>query len=845
MNTTLHFKIVNDFVEFYLFEDEDEEIEYSIDGYHSLVLDIQFNGNEYKICTGNDNCEGLINNIVSEIIQNPQHYTTYTIQFNAKEYELTGECILAIIFNELIQKVMKQKQIDYVEIEISSNDDKHVPLISYLRIKNAFNLIGLNNLNTYCDYEGEELSSEEEDEYDETVTLLHQEMNQEKYYKEISQKIKPNESRILTIQNLLTESLKHLNSLQELYRDNQICEQLNEVIQQLKYMKETNNYSNEEMNTLGRFVRCCDPSHLPLNLKRIFNYTQLDQYTIFLSMMYLNSIDDMINVVETSSKYQHVFDKFYFNPVSVNKQTIEFFPNIQLLRLYNSDDESIYKKQIHTIQKIYKREINNENETVREYFCNQRWKKTKVIKPIKEKDEDSTKFENKSFENNLELKEITIPSDITELKDNHFSNCINLSNIILPKNLKRIGHNVFENCTNLKEVSLPSSVTSIEEDCFKGCDGIKIITSPHMKQLNNYIQTHWNKMIYQRQIIWNENEFTTSFQLKSIYDVDIPEGIITFNKSYFFSPSHIYYLNLPPSLMHIESYTLNECISIQSLIIPDSVTSIGEECINNMKYLRYISLSTNLKTIRKGNFKCLENIQSIQIPESVTIIEDDCFNECNNLESIQLSSNLLKIGNNCLNKLHCIEEIIIPESVESIGENCLSNCYFLTHIKLSSQLKKIQKGNFNYLNQLESIELPLNITMIENECFNYLNLLKELIIPENVISIGEKCFGNCSSLSFIYLSPLLQTIGNWNFYKCDSLEEIIIPENVIIIGMNCFNECLKLSSIEFLNENIFIDEHCFENCLLLKRDGIIHYFDDYNQLDYLNYNDFDIRVGYN
>ena len=135
--------------------------------------------------------------------------------------------------------------------------------------------------------------------------------------------------------------------------------------------------------------------------------------------------------------------------------------------------------------------------------------------------------------------------------------------------------------------------------------------------------------------------------------------------------------------------------------------------------------------------------------------------------------------------------------------------------------------------------------MIENECFNYLNLLKELIIPENVISIGEKCFGNCSSLSFIYLSPLLQTIGNWNFYKCDSLEEIIIPENVIIIGMNCFNECLKLSSIEFLNENIFIDEHCFENCLLLKRDGIIHYFDDYNQLDYLNYNDFDIRVGYN
>ena len=73
---------------------------------------------------------------VSEIIDNPESYTTYQIQ-------LTGECLLAILLNELISNSYKQLEKDDIErIEVG------VPLISYLRIKEVLNYIEYDKLST-------------------------------------------------------------------------------------------------------------------------------------------------------------------------------------------------------------------------------------------------------------------------------------------------------------------------------------------------------------------------------------------------------------------------------------------------------------------------------------------------------------------------------------------------------------------------------------------------------------------------------------------------------------------------------------------------------------------------
>ena len=345
---SLKIEITNNLIEFFLIVNDDEVRDYFLNNHHSYFLDIQFFESIFKICTGNKtNTEGLITEFVSEIIENPESYTTYKIQFCGKEYQLTGECLLAIVLNELItnsKKQLEQDYIDNIDVEINT-DEVDVPLIAYLRIKEALKYIEYNNLETYC-YYSEDTTSEEETDYEETVEIMLEEMNQKEQFNDIIKLNRNNREKSSIIQKYLDDSVIVLSSMRNMDRNNQYEYELDGIIQQLNHMKKPSNYSDKEMKKLGEIVREYEPEVLPLSLKRLFNYNQLDQYTMFLSMMYLDSIDDMINVVFASKRFEHIFQKFHFNPVSINETTIQFFPKLRMLRLYSTEDKMIKNEQI-------------------------------------------------------------------------------------------------------------------------------------------------------------------------------------------------------------------------------------------------------------------------------------------------------------------------------------------------------------------------------------------------------------------------------------------------------------------------------------------------------------------
>ena len=58
----------------------------------------------------------------------------------------------------------------------------------------------------------------------------------------------------------------------------------------------------------------------------------------------------------------------------------------------------------------------------------------------------------KLYLNNIEVTELTIPSDITEIKDYTFEGCKSLTSLTIPDSLTSIGDNAFAGCTYLKEV---------------------------------------------------------------------------------------------------------------------------------------------------------------------------------------------------------------------------------------------------------------------------------------------------------------------------------------------------------------------------------------------------------
>ena len=54
---------------------------------------------------------------------------------------------------------------------------------------------------------------------------------------------------------------------------------------------------------------------------------------------YLETIDDHINLVRVSKKCRTNMDKFTYNPVSLTRETREFFPNLKIFYRYSEDDK--------------------------------------------------------------------------------------------------------------------------------------------------------------------------------------------------------------------------------------------------------------------------------------------------------------------------------------------------------------------------------------------------------------------------------------------------------------------------------------------------------------------------
>ena len=76
-----------------------------------------------------------------------------------------------------------------------------------------------------------------------------------------------------------------------------------------------------------------------LELKERNKLSQLDNYCIFLSTMYLDTIKDHINLIQVTKPFKLNMEKFFFNPVSLNYITREFFPYLQTLFIYDKDDD--------------------------------------------------------------------------------------------------------------------------------------------------------------------------------------------------------------------------------------------------------------------------------------------------------------------------------------------------------------------------------------------------------------------------------------------------------------------------------------------------------------------------
>ena len=66
---------------------------------------------------------------------------------------------------------------------------------------------------------------------------------------------------------------------------------------------------------------------------------RLDNYCLFIASRYFDTLEDHINFVFVSKRLRYNMEKFHYNPISVNAETMKFFLNTQTQHVYNDKDE--------------------------------------------------------------------------------------------------------------------------------------------------------------------------------------------------------------------------------------------------------------------------------------------------------------------------------------------------------------------------------------------------------------------------------------------------------------------------------------------------------------------------
>lgn len=80
-----------------------------------------------------------------------------------------------------------------------------------------------------------------------------------------------------------------------------------------------------------------------------------------------------------------------------------------------------------------------------------------------------------TFENCVNLNNLTISTTIRDLGTSTFKQCTSLTSIKIPTSISDIGASCFEQCSSLSNVVIPDTVTSIDESAFNGCNLSSVI----------------------------------------------------------------------------------------------------------------------------------------------------------------------------------------------------------------------------------------------------------------------------------------------------------------------------------------------------------------------------------
>lgn len=277
------------------------------------------------------------------------------------------------------------------------------------------------------------------------------------------------------------------------------------------------------------------------------------------------------------------------------------------------------------------------------------------------------------FNNNIDIKSITISAGINEIKNNAFADCLNLEEVIFLGDIEYINGGAFANCVNLEKVTFLGSVPQFFLSSFENTPWLEKKleenTDPNLYIIENVL-VEANKETIEGDVVIPDGVTRISSEAfrecKKITGVTIPDSVTEIGTEAFFWCSDLTSVKLPANITEIKSFTFAYC-GLKNVDVPDGVTTLGrgvfdsdtvvnlpdsiiadegsgigtaifkgktyENCDFNKEYREAIRQNAIEKEFEGKEIiitdniliKVNPNVTEIELPDSVTDIADDAF----------------------------------------------------------------------------------------------------------------------------------------------------------------------------------------------------------------------------
>lgn len=232
------------------------------------------------------------------------------------------------------------------------------------------------------------------------------------------------------------------------------------------------------------------------------------------------------------------------------------------------------------------------------------------------------------------------------------------------------------------------------------------------------------------------------------------------------------------------------CAGLKNVVFSNG--NIADNAFNGCNSLEHINIPPSVLSIESSAFSGCFALKNVCISESVTSIKSSVFANCTNLVDIVIPSSVATLYVGTFGGSYGLKSYIHNYSGDT-GFS-LGNAYALEKVVLPAGLRTFSGVSGAY--SLRNIVLPITVNWLGSSCFNNCYAITELIIPEAVTYIEGYAFSGCRNLKSLRFSNNLTTIGNNAFADQPTvMEYVFLSTTPPTAGASIFNNLNKLTKI--------------------------------------------------